>query len=187
MWPGSWNRRVGPVALPDCPSQTGRPFRSWLFLQPNNSRRINCHIRNTRTSTASVIPSLGIAAKRQAGPSKAETVTCSTSFIRSRSGSVLPKGRRTAVGPANTDNSAIIRHAHGDNSRTNWRLPTVADICQIINKFPYEQGNASERQPRLCCKNPTLPWITWKFVSRPIRKHALPRSPPASDERRITM
>ncbi|HYZ39731.1 MAG TPA: hypothetical protein VE687_03790, partial [Stellaceae bacterium] len=32
------------------------------------------------TSTGSVIPSLGIAAKRQAGLSKAEIVTCSTSY-----------------------------------------------------------------------------------------------------------
>jgi hypothetical protein len=42
---------------------------SWLFLQPNNSQFSNCQIRNTRTSTACVIPTLGIPAKRQAGPS----------------------------------------------------------------------------------------------------------------------
>jgi len=33
---------------------------------------------------------LGILAKRRAGPSKANLVTCSTCFIRWRSGSVLP-------------------------------------------------------------------------------------------------
>jgi hypothetical protein len=33
---------------------------SWLFLQPDNSQCSNCQIRNTRTSTASVIPMLGI-------------------------------------------------------------------------------------------------------------------------------
>jgi hypothetical protein len=41
------------------PSQTGRPASSgwvWLFLQPNNSQCGNCQIRNTRISTASVIP-----------------------------------------------------------------------------------------------------------------------------------
>src|SRR5271156_6321125 len=48
--------------------------RSWLFLQPNNSQCSNCQIRNTRTSAASAIPSLGIAAKRQAGLSKANVV-----------------------------------------------------------------------------------------------------------------
>ena len=40
------------------PSQTGCPSLSWLFLQPNNSQSSNCQIRNTRTSTASVIPIL---------------------------------------------------------------------------------------------------------------------------------
>src|SRR5271155_4432156 len=48
--------------------------RSWLFLQPNNSQCGNCQIRNTRTSTASVIPTLGIPAKRRGGPSKADVV-----------------------------------------------------------------------------------------------------------------
>ena len=41
------------------PSQTDRPASSgwvWLFLQPNNSQCGNCQIRNTRISTASVIP-----------------------------------------------------------------------------------------------------------------------------------
>jgi hypothetical protein len=87
MWPGSWNRRVGPVALP-LRKQVALGL-CWLFLQPNDSQGSNCQIRNTRTFTASVIPVLGIPAKRQAGPSKAEIVTCSTCFIRCRSGSVL--------------------------------------------------------------------------------------------------
>ena len=52
--------------------------RSWQFLQPNNSQRSNCQIRNMKTSTAAVIPSLVIAAKRQAGFFKTEIVTCST-------------------------------------------------------------------------------------------------------------
>jgi hypothetical protein len=51
--------------------------RSWLFLQPNNSQCSNCQIRNTRTSAASVILTLGIAAERQADPSKVDVVTCS--------------------------------------------------------------------------------------------------------------
>src|SRR5205085_4525778 len=38
-----------------------------LFLQPNNRQFSKCQIRNTRTSTACVIPTLGIPAKRQAG------------------------------------------------------------------------------------------------------------------------
>jgi hypothetical protein len=59
-------------------------------LQPNNSQCSNCQIRNTRISTASVTPMLGIRAKRQIGPSKADFVTCSTCFIRCTSGSVLP-------------------------------------------------------------------------------------------------
>jgi len=117
LWPGSWNRRVGPVkvALGLC----------WLFLQPNNSQGSNCQIGNTRTFTASVIPVLGIPAKRQAGPFKAEIVTCSTCFIRSRSGSVLRFQRFAATGKIeaswaerdDTANSAIIGYAHDDNSR----------------------------------------------------------------------
>jgi hypothetical protein len=75
----------GPAA-----SQMGVLGHSWLFLQPNNSQFSNCQIRNTRISSACVIPTLGIPAKRQAGPSKSDVVTCSTCFIRSRSGSVLP-------------------------------------------------------------------------------------------------
>jgi hypothetical protein len=74
------------------PSQTGRPASSgwvWLFLQPNNSQCGNCQIRNTRISTASVTPMLGIRAKRHVGPSKADFVTYSTCFIRCTSGSVL--------------------------------------------------------------------------------------------------
>jgi hypothetical protein len=58
-------------------------------LQPNNSQCGNCQIRNTRISTASVTPMLGIPAKRHVGPSKADFVTCSTCFIRCTSGSVL--------------------------------------------------------------------------------------------------
>jgi hypothetical protein len=76
MWPGSWNRRVWPVALP-LRKQVALGL-CWLFLQPNNSQGSNCQIGNTRTFTASVIPVLGIPAKRQAGPFKAEIVTCST-------------------------------------------------------------------------------------------------------------
>jgi hypothetical protein len=87
MWPGSSNRRVGPVALP-LRKQVALGL-CWLFLQPNNSQGSNCQIGNTRTFTASVIPVLGIPAKRQAGPFKAEILTCSTCFIRCRSGSVL--------------------------------------------------------------------------------------------------
>jgi hypothetical protein len=87
MWLGSWNRRVGPVALP-VRKQVALGL-CWLFLQPNNSQGSNCQIGNTRTFTASVIPVLGIPAKRQAGPFKAEILTCSTCFIKCRSGSVL--------------------------------------------------------------------------------------------------
>src|ERR1700719_2934206 len=34
----SWNRRVGPIALPDRPSQTDALGPCWLFLQRNNSQ-----------------------------------------------------------------------------------------------------------------------------------------------------
>jgi len=123
MWPGSWNRRVGPVALP-LRKQVALGL-CWLFLQPNNSQGSNCQIGNTRTFTASVIPVLGIPAKRQAGPFKAEIVTCSTCFIRSRSGSVLRFQRFAATGKIeaswaerdDTAKSAIIGYAHDDNSR----------------------------------------------------------------------
>ena len=97
----------------------------WLFLQPNNSQGSNCQIGNTMTFTASVIPVLGNPAKRQAGPFKAEIVTCSTCFIRSRSGSVLLFLRFAATAKIEaswaerdeTANSAIIGYAHDDNSR----------------------------------------------------------------------
>jgi hypothetical protein len=77
---------------------------SWLFLQPNNSQCSNCQIRNTRTSNAFVIPMLEIPAKRQAGPSKPNVVTCSTCFIRSRSGSV------SCAELDESDNSPTIGH-----------------------------------------------------------------------------
>ena len=51
MWPGSWNRRLGPAALPQVALGL-----FWLFLQPNNSQCSNCQIRNRRISTASVTP-----------------------------------------------------------------------------------------------------------------------------------
>jgi len=63
--------------------------RSWLFLQPSNSQR-SCQIRNTRTSTAAVIP---VCEPRQSAGAvlpKTNVVTCSTCFIRTRSGSVVP-------------------------------------------------------------------------------------------------
>jgi hypothetical protein len=41
--------------------------RCWLFLQPNNSQRSDCQIRNARTLTASLIPSLG---NRREAPSR---------------------------------------------------------------------------------------------------------------------
>jgi hypothetical protein len=43
--PLRWSRRVGPVALPDRPSQTDALGRSWLFLQRNNSQTHNCHYK----------------------------------------------------------------------------------------------------------------------------------------------
>jgi hypothetical protein len=92
MGPGSWNRRLGPAALPDCPFANRSPglfWMFWLFLQPNNSQCSNCQIRNTRISTASVTPMLGIRAKGQVDPSKADFGTCSTCFIWCTSGSVL--------------------------------------------------------------------------------------------------
>jgi hypothetical protein len=122
MWPGSWNRRVGPVALPLRKQVALR--LCWLFLQPNNSQGSNCQIGNTRTFNASVIPVLGIPAKRQAGPFKAEILTCSTCFIRCRSGSVLLvlcfAGTEIEASWAERDdtaNTAIIGYAHDDNSR----------------------------------------------------------------------
>jgi hypothetical protein len=74
---------------------------------------------------------LGIPAKRQAGPFKAEIVTCSTCFIRSRSGSILRFLRFAAPGKIEaswaerdgTANTAIIGHAHDDNSRLIGNLP----------------------------------------------------------------
>ena len=59
MGPGSWNRRLGPAALPDRPYANRSPglfWMVWLFLQPNNSQGRNCQIRNTRISTESVTP-----------------------------------------------------------------------------------------------------------------------------------
>src|SRR5580704_10647258 len=92
MGPGSWNRRLGPAALPDCPFANRSPglfWMFWLFLQLNNSQFSNCQIRNTRIFTASVTPMLGIRAKGQVDPSKADFGTCSTCFIWCTSGSVL--------------------------------------------------------------------------------------------------
>jgi len=64
--------------------------RSWLFLQPNNSQRSSCQIRNTRTSTASVVPICEPWQSAGAVLPETKFVTCSTCFIRTRSGSVVP-------------------------------------------------------------------------------------------------
>jgi hypothetical protein len=50
--------------------------------------------------------------------SKTNLVTCSTCFIRSRSGSAPPWVEELWAGADDSDNKAsIISHAHGDNSR----------------------------------------------------------------------
>ena len=73
----------------------------------------------------SVIPVLRIWQNAPVGPSKTNVATCSTCFIRSRSGSVLRFPRFAATGKIeaswaerdDTANSAIIGYAHDDNSR----------------------------------------------------------------------
>ena len=62
---------VGPVALPDRPSQTDALGPSWLFLQRNNSQTHNCRYKY-EDLCGPVIPVLGILAKRRAGPSKTQ-------------------------------------------------------------------------------------------------------------------
>ena len=75
----SWNRRVGPIALPDRPSQTDALGPSWLFLQRNNSQTPQLLYKYEDR-----YPMLGILAGR---PSTTNVVTCSTCFSRCRSGS----------------------------------------------------------------------------------------------------
>src|ERR1700757_5290097 len=88
--------------------------------------------------------------KRQAGLSKPGIVTCSTCFIRSRSGSVLPKIEEPRAGPANPDNSAITRH------RSPRQLPNelaTADLNRFL--LNCQQGlHASRATQTTLCRNP---------------------------------
>jgi hypothetical protein len=161
MGPGSWNRRLGPAALPDCPFANRSPdlfWMFWLFLQPNNSRCGNCQIRNTRISTASVTPMLGIRAKRHVGPSKADFVTCSTCFIRCTSGWVVPTAlpavfaicsQITAIAPARPiaqcNPSALsqssMRREHCGNFSV-AHIVTSAEVLQRAAGYPAPRGGA---------------------------------------------
>ena len=53
---------MGPVALPDRPSQTDALGRSWLFLQRNNSQTHNCRYKY-EDLCGPVIPMLRILGK----------------------------------------------------------------------------------------------------------------------------
>ena len=161
MWSGSWNRRLGPAALPDCPFANRSPglfWMFWLFLQPNNSQCSNCQIRNTRISTESVTPMFGIRAKRHVGPSKADFVTCSTCFIRCRSGSVLPPAlsavfaictQITAIAPARP----IARRSPAALSRSSMRRKhcgnfSVAHIVMSAEVLQRAGGHPRPAPPR---------------------------------------
>ena len=104
-------------------------------------------------------------AERRAGPSKTNVATCSTCFIRSRSGSVLRFPRFAATGKVeetwaerdDTANTAIIGHAHDDNSRRIGKPPTLAGYCCIVNRPRCELGNTNERRPGVCLAQISAP------------------------------
>jgi hypothetical protein len=123
-----WNRRVRAGSMPECPfanrSPSAAPSCFRCFLQRNISQTNNRQIGNTRILPLPD-PYAPNPRKRRAAPSKTKVVTCSTCFIRSRSGSVLRFPRFAATGKIeaswaerdDTANSAIIGYAHDDNSR----------------------------------------------------------------------
>jgi hypothetical protein len=152
MWPGSWNRRFGPAALPQV--ALGPLLVVWLFLQPNNSQCSNCQIRNTRISTASVTPMLGIRAKRHVGPSKAGVVTCSTCFIRRTSGSIPPAtllavfaicAQMTAIAPARP----IAQRSPSALSRSSMRREHCGDfsVADIVMSAEVLQRTGGYPRP----------------------------------------
>ena len=150
---------VRAAALPDCPFANGSPglfWMFWLFLQPNNSQRSNCQIRNTRISTASVTPMLGIRAKRQVG-SKADFVTYSTCFIRCTSGSVLSTAlpavfaiwTQTAIAPtrpiAQRNLSGLSRSSMRREHCGNFSVAHIAmsvEVLQLAGVYPHPEGGA---------------------------------------------
>jgi hypothetical protein len=129
------------------------PF--WLFLQSNNSQYSNCQVRNTRISTASVTPMLGIPAKRHVGPFKADVVTCS---IRCTSGSVLPTAlpavfaictQITAIAPARPiaqrSPSALSRSSMRREHCGNFSVANIvmnAEVLQRAGVTPAPKGGA---------------------------------------------
>src|SRR3984893_5460802 len=106
------------------PTHSAAPSCFRCFLQRNISQTNNRQIGNTRILPLPD-PYAPNRRKRRAAPSKTKVVTCSTCFIRSRSGSVLRFPRFAATGKieaswaerGDTANSAIIGYAHDDNSR----------------------------------------------------------------------
>jgi hypothetical protein len=86
-------------------------------LQRNINRADNCEIRNMRINivTRFHAPNPGKAPGRSFQPN---IVTCSTCFIRCRSGVVFPPLKKPWAGANDIDNNAIIGRAHRINSRT---------------------------------------------------------------------
>ena len=131
--------------------------RSWLFLQPNNSQCDNCQIRNTRTSTASVIPSIGIAANGRPILPKPKLSPVPPVLSGPDQARLFPQVEEPRARSANTDNRAIIRHAHCDNSRINWQPPTVADFAKFSPIFHASKAAQTRDSLDFVCRQISAP------------------------------
>jgi hypothetical protein len=119
--PDRLDRASGPLS-----SIGGLPFRKqiavgrsslfWLFSAAKYQRSRELPNQKYEDHYCHLISMLRILAKRRAGPSKPNIVTCSTCFIRRRSGWVFPPLKKTWAGANDIDNSAIIGRAHRINS-----------------------------------------------------------------------
>jgi hypothetical protein len=103
--------------------------RSWLFLQPNNSQLVIA-----KSEIQGLL--LRLSSPRSRSPQSAGPGFPKPKFSpvpRVLSGPDQAQLSRYVeepqAGAANTDTSAIIRHAHGDNSRINRQPPTLTDFC----------------------------------------------------------
>jgi hypothetical protein len=113
---------------------------------------------------------LRILAKRRAGPSKLNIVTCSTCFIRRRSGLVLPPLKKPWAGADDIDYSAIIGRAHLINSRlmvtgnANMFLRKCQQIFMLMTRRKERRIGAStaQREKVATMKSPHAGALIWR-------------------------
>jgi hypothetical protein len=79
------------------------------------------------------------------GPDKTNVVTCSTCFIRCRSGSALIRSvEKTPPGDPSTSNCAILGHARHIIPENHWQPPRIAYIC--CNSNIYLLGGRQQKR-----------------------------------------